>query len=130
MSHSHVPSKPRESRLCGKCGWLLSCDYSLTKFLSHSLTHSSSVTPSFHVNHPANLMKFIPTNAISLPDHGLTEGANITNTTSVWEKHDISSVCQLAALSHEDCVLHQVDASLYKQKKASRLQRVVLLLLC
>lgn len=54
LSHSSVPTKPHDSSLCGECGWLLSCDYSLTH-LSKTPSHSSSLTPSFHVNHQANL---------------------------------------------------------------------------
>ena len=37
LSHSRVPAEPHDSSLCGKCGWLPSCDYSLTH-LSNSLT--------------------------------------------------------------------------------------------
>jgi len=41
LSHSRVPTPPHESSRCGKCGWLLSCDYSLTH-LSRTRSQSSS----------------------------------------------------------------------------------------
>ena len=53
-SHSRVPTKLHESSLCGESGWLLSCDYSLTH-RSQTPSHSSSLTPSFHLNHRADL---------------------------------------------------------------------------
>lgn len=52
---NRVPTNPHDSSLCGKCGRILSCDYSLTH-LSQTPSHSSSLTPSFHVNHQANLV--------------------------------------------------------------------------
>lgn len=55
LSHSHVPTKPHESSLCGESGWLLSCDYSLTH-RSQTPSHSSTLTPSFRLNHRADLL--------------------------------------------------------------------------
>lgn len=54
VSRNRVPTNPHDSSLCGKCGRIRSCDYSLTH-LSQTPSHSSSLTPSFHVNHQANL---------------------------------------------------------------------------
>ena len=46
LSHSRVPAEPHDSSLCGKCGWLPSCDYSLTHLSnSLSLLLSSSFFP-------------------------------------------------------------------------------------
>lgn len=95
LSHSRVPAKLHESSFCGKCGWLLSCDYSLTHH-SQTASHSSSLTPSSLVNHQADLVECLsPRNLSSLPDHDLTKVVNITNTTLTLEQHDTAVFAKL-----------------------------------
>lgn len=84
VSHSRMPTRPHDSSLCGECGWLPSCDYSLTH-LSQTPSHPSSATPSFHVNHRADLGDecLSPRNLAysSLPCHDLSECVAIANIT-------------------------------------------------
>lgn len=127
LSRSCVPTQLHESRLCGECGWLRSCDYSLTHLAQTPPTHSPALIPSFHLNHWANIVDgcLSRENSSSLPDHSLSEGPNITNTTLAFEITWHRFVCPATVMSWEKCIASYEHVPMLTQK-ASRQQGVVL----